>query len=122
MSFLDRLFGRGKSSGAQTDQFGMLYYVKCKKCGEVLRLRLDRRWDLQQEFEASGDVVSGYVATKEVMGTQCFNMMHVEITFDSGHREKNREVRGGEFVSIADYEAVAASRPNTTDSSTHSTR
>jgi hypothetical protein len=122
MSFLDRLFGRGKSSGAQSDQFGMLYYVKCKKCGEVLRLRLDRRWDLQQEFEGSGDVVSGYLATKEVMGTQCFNMMHVEIVFDTGHREKNREVRGGEFVSAEDYEASIANRQGTSDNSTHSAR
>jgi hypothetical protein len=122
MSFLDRLLGRGKSNSPQADQFGLLYYVKCKKCGEVLRIRLDRRWDLQQEFEGSGDVVSGYTATKEVMGTQCFNMMHVEIAFDSGHREQNREVRGGEFVSIEDYDAAAARKADSVDGPTNPSR
>jgi hypothetical protein len=115
MSFLDRLFGRNKGARPQTDQFGLPYYVKCRKCGEVLRIRLDRRWDLQQEFEGAGDVVSGYAATKEVMGTQCFNMMRVEIAFDSGHREKNREVHGGEFVSREDYEAAAARKSDAPD-------
>ena len=117
MSFLSKLFGRGKSAGPQNDEWGMLYYVRCRKCGEVLRIRLDRRWDLQQEFEGSGDVVSGYTATKEVMGTQCFNMMHVEITFDTGYREKSKEVRGGEFVTLEDYEAAMAGRPGTTGNS-----
>jgi hypothetical protein len=118
MSFLDRLLGRGKGAGPQTDQFGLLYYVKCRKCGEVLRIRLDRRWDLQQEFEGSGDVVSGYTATKEVMGTQCFNMMHVEIRFDSGHREQTREVLGGEFVSSEDYETASARKTSGPDTPT----
>ena len=106
MSFLDRLFGRGGAGGAPADQHGIFYYIRCRKCGESLRIRLDQRWDLQQEFEGSGDDVTGYRATKEVMGKQCFNMMKLEVSFDSRRREVQKELRGGDFITRDDYESA----------------
>ena len=64
MGFLKNLFGGGKS--AARDEHAMFYYVQCKKCGEKVRVRVDARWDLDQEYEGQGDLVSGYVARKEV--------------------------------------------------------
>ena len=104
MSFLKNLFGGGKSAGAPRDEHATYYYVQCKKCGEKVRVRVDSRWDLDQEFEGEGDLVSGYVARKDVMGTKCFRMIKMTIHYDSGRNEVEREIEGGEFITPQAFE------------------
>ena len=102
MGFLKNLFGGGKS--AARDEHAMFYYVQCKKCGEKVRVRVDARWDLDQEYEGQGDLVSGYVARKEVMGNKCFRMIKMTIHYNSSRIEVEREVEGGEFITQHDFE------------------
>jgi hypothetical protein len=110
MSILDKIFGR--QSGGQkpetspSDKFAVFYYVRCAKCGEVIRVRLDRRNDFEQQFDEKGhDEVAGYRVYKEVMGSgNCFKMMALELKFDRDYREREKSVRGGEFVTRQDYE------------------
>ena len=108
MSILDRLFGRSgpKREAPVSDQNAFYYFVRCEKCGEVIRVRLDRRSDFEQQFdESGGDAVVGYRVRKEVMGSgNCFKMMRVEVLFDRGYRETEKSVRGGTFVTKADYD------------------
>ena len=106
MSFLGRLFRRGgaRDDATASDQHAVYYFVRCGKCGEVLRIRIDRRWDLQQEFEDEGDVVSGYVATKDVVGKKCFQMMQLTVRFDRSHREVEKDLQRGSFVTRQEYE------------------
>jgi hypothetical protein len=112
MSFLDRLFGRsGKKESPEGDQSAFYYYIRCNKCGEVIRVRIDRRWDLEQEFdEKGGDAVTGYAARKEVMGNRCFQMLRLTVQFDRGYREVEKELHGGAFVGREEYEAAQATQ------------
>jgi hypothetical protein len=116
MSFLDRIAGiftgqKSGSSGSVRDENGFYFYVRCGKCGEVVRVRTDRRWDFQQEFEEGQDAPTGYAVHKEVIGQRCFQMIHVTLRFDSHRRETGREIRGGQFATEQEYEAQAAPGP-----------
>jgi hypothetical protein len=110
MSFLGRLFGRsGRVDSSDGDQHAFLYYLRCARCGEVIRVRIDRRWDLEQEFdEGSGDAATGYAARKEVMGTKCFQMLRLTVEYDRSYHEADKQLSGGTFVGREEYEAAQA--------------
>ncbi len=113
MSFLGRLFGRssGKGASPEGDQYASFYYLRCNRCGEVIRVRIDRRWDLEQEFdEGGGDAATGYAARKEVMGTKCFQMLRLTVQYDRGYHETDKELSGGTFVGREEYEAAQAAQ------------
>ena len=77
---LGGLFGKG--GGSDGGDKGIYYYVKCAKCGEKIRVRVDPSNDLAQEFDDGGDNPSGYSATKGVIGKQCFRTLSVTVKFD----------------------------------------
>ena len=105
---IGRIFGGlfGKSGGDDPSDRGMYYYVRCAKCGEAIRVRVDRSNDLAQEFEDGGDHPSGYVATKGVVGKKCFRTISVTIKFDGARRETSRSIDGGDFISAEEYQAA----------------
>ncbi len=73
--------------------------VKCNRCGEVTRARINLRNDLSLEYdEASGSPT--YFCRKVLMGEggRCFQRMEVELTFDANRNVVNRDVSGGQFV------------------------
>ncbi len=113
MSIFDRLFRRGGGGSSReetstTDANAVYYFVRCDKCGEALRIRIDRRWDLEQEFEGEGDAVSGYVSTKEVIGKKCFQMMQLTVHFDRSYREVGKELLRGTFITRQEFEEAQA--------------
>ncbi len=120
MSFLGRLFGRssGKGTSPEGDQHASFYYLRCNKCGEVIRVRV-ARWDQAEEFdEGGGDYPIGYVTQKEVIGTKCFQMLRLTVQFDRQRRETDKQLSGGTFVSREEYEAAqAAQAPQAADES-----
>lgn len=113
MSILDRLFGRSgpKREKPVSEGFGFFYFLRCDKCGEIIRVRLDRRNDFEQQFsESGGDDPIGYRVRKDVMGGgNCFKMLQLEVQFDRSYREVEKSVRGGRFVSKEEYEQSKAS-------------
>lgn len=101
--FLKRLFSRG---GAGSDRDALYVYVRCRSCGEVIRVRINPGTDLAQEFDegSASDSASGYVLRKEIVGSgTCFRRLHLEMTFDPARRELSREVQGGDFVTEEAY-------------------
>lgn len=93
-----RLFG-----GAATEETqALIFFVRCDRCGEIIRVRADRRWDLLQEL---GEGSSGYSLHKDVLGTRCNALLHVLVRFDDAYRITHQEVQGGRFVSAAEYDA-----------------
>lgn len=73
--------------------------MRCLRCKEIIRARIDLRNDLSAEYAAGpgGDVT--YFCHKTLMGEgHCFQRVEVELTFDSKHRVINREISGGQFV------------------------
>lgn len=112
MSFLRRLASLVGAKGARSgtgatgmeDPDAIVFYVRCDHCGEVVRVRADKRWDLVQEF---GEGVVGYTLHKEVLGTRCNRMMTARIDFDRRYAVTSREAHGGSFATKEEYEAAS---------------
>jgi hypothetical protein len=112
MGFFSRLFGalRGApapaADGAGRSAFWV--YVRCKACGEPIRVRVNREHDLSAEYEEGSDAPSGYHVHKEVVGERCFRRIQVDITFDGQRKIADRQIQGGDFLTAEEYEAAVA--------------
>ena len=96
MSLLDQI--KALFSGGGVPDAGSSYAVRCSRCGEVIRVRADRRFDLEQAFDPERDTVTGYVLNKEILGQRCQQLLRLTVHFDRSYRETGRELEGGEFV------------------------
>jgi hypothetical protein len=97
---LKRAFG---GAGSQGDS-GIYFYVRCERCGDRVRVRVNPASELQQEYEG-GDQPVGYMVRKMVVDQRCFRPIEVVLRFDRGRREKSREISGGAFISQQEYDA-----------------
>lgn len=72
--------------------------VKCDRCGEIVKSRVDLRNDLSIEY-GEKDSDTRYFTRKILVGSgRCYNPIEVELTFDRDHKLINEVVRGGKFV------------------------
>lgn len=101
MGFFRRLRTLLSRGADAEDAHALIFYVRCDRCGELIRARADRRWDLLQEL---GDGVTGYSLHKEVLGMQCNALMRMHVTFDRTYKITDQTIEGGRFVSQAEYE------------------
>ncbi len=103
MGFLDKLkalFASGP--GRSADAYSLYYFVRCRRCREVIKARADLRNELSAEYE--GENTSGYIYRKVIMGRgRCFQQIEVKMAFDGQRRLTSREVTGGEFVTEEEY-------------------
>ena len=105
MSFLRRLFGGGNQS---SDNRALHLYIKCRRCGSPVHVRIDLHNDLSAEY--GDDAAEGYQLIKEVMDDRCFRLMRAELQFDAQRREVSRAIEGGSFISAEEYETLRADR------------
>jgi len=92
---ISKLFSTTKSS-PQAPKYEIV--VKCKRCGEIVRTKVNLYNDLSLEYGQS-EAQNTYVCRKMLMGEgHCFQQVEVELTFDTKRNLINREVTGGEFV------------------------
>ena len=105
MEFLKKVIGSilGSSDGEVRDRDGIFLYVKCDRCGSPIRVRADKRHDLQRDYD-TGE----YVLQKEVMDGSCFALIHTTTRFDAGYRILGQEIRGGEFITWDEYKALTS--------------
>ncbi|MCI0347440.1 MAG: hypothetical protein L0221_18685 [Chloroflexi bacterium] len=108
MGFLDALKSL-LGGGAATDRGALYLYVRCSRCGDVVRVRINMANELQQDF-GEADGVAGYSLRKGVVDSKCFRPIQVAVKFDGRRRETSREIEGGEFVGPEEYEATRQSR------------
>ncbi len=101
MGFLKRLSSL-LTGGAERegDRDAYWLYVQCDRCGEKLRLRVDRQYEIQPDYDEGG-----YVLRKEIMDGRCFQLMYAEVHFDAGMRVTARDIRGGSFITPEEYAA-----------------
>jgi hypothetical protein len=73
--------------------------VRCQRCGEVIKTRLDLHNSLSRADEG------GYVVNKTLMGRQrCFQRIEVTLKFDEDRHLVEREIMRGEFISAEEYD------------------
>ncbi len=100
MNLLKRLFGGAARGGASTQDSGaIIYYVRGHKCGAISRLRINRSNDMSRNDD---DVL---FVRKVVVDSLCYGQVEVELTFDNSYRETSRAIRGGEFATVAEWQA-----------------
>ena len=90
---LSRLF----FAPAQPSEAAYWIVVKCNRCGETIRSRINLYNDLSLEYTDAGEAV--YFCHKMLMGEsgRCFQRIDIELTFDAGRNLLNREITGGQF-------------------------
>ncbi len=91
--------------GADTPANTIAFYVRCDQCGEVVRVRAHRNWDLVQEF---GDGGTGYSLHKDVLGVRCNRLMRMHVRFGPDYRIKEQQVEGGRFATEGEYTSQAS--------------
>jgi hypothetical protein len=100
MGFFDSL--KSLFSGpAHQKQDGYWIYVRCRRCGEALKTRVDLLNNLSMRDEG------GYVVQKTLVGSQlCFERIEVTLIFDENRRLVEQEALRGDFITAEEYAAV----------------
>jgi hypothetical protein len=100
MGFLDTL--KSLFSGtADQEQDGYWIYVRCRRCGEALKTRVDLANNLSMRDEG------GYMVQKTLVGSQlCFERIEVTLIFDDNRRLVEREALRGDFITAEEYAAA----------------
>ncbi len=93
MGILDRLLGRSAQANV------LWLYVRCKRCGAKVRVRINLFNDL------SVTDTGGYILRKDILDDKCFQLMRAELSFDSKRRLISRGIEGGEYIAREEYEA-----------------
>lgn len=100
MNILKKLSGLFSAS-SEADQSTYWVTVRCLRCGETIRTRLNLNNDLSAVYdEAAG---GAYFCHKILTGEgsaerRCFQRIEIELTFDGERRLLHREISGGQFV------------------------
>ena len=95
MGFLDSLktMFSGQESTAE-----YWVYVRCKRCGEPIKTRIDLQNHLSQNDEG------GYVVNKTLVGSQrCFERIEVTLYFNSRRELIDQSISRGEFITAEEY-------------------
>jgi hypothetical protein len=96
MSWLQRLLGRGPGT-ADDRGAGLWLEVRCDRCGEVIRVRVDARYEVRQDVEHGDDV---RVLDKDLLGTHCSALLHVHAVLTPDLSVRSHEVTGGALIRL----------------------
>ena len=105
-ALLRRIFGGVGGAGESGDRSGLYFYVKCRACSEVIRVRINRHNDLSPIED--GD---GFLVRKSIVGRNCFRRIEAEMTFDKGYRQVGAELSGATIATREEWDAWEASHP-----------
>lgn len=108
MSWMRRLFAR---RGRPERHTAFWLYVRCHRCGEAIRVRTDRRYDLVSELRDPGESGPAYTMHKDIVGDRCFQRISVDLGFDRGLQIVERHITGGDFLSETEYATAIAAEP-----------
>ena len=89
------------SGGDVRKATGYWVYVRCRRCGEALKTRIDLYNDLSPRDEG------GYVVNKTLVGDRrCFERIETTLIFDENRRLIGREIQRGDFIRAEEFEAA----------------
>jgi hypothetical protein len=123
MDALKSMLGLGGGVGSSGPDRGLYRYVRCNKCKDVVRVRINvtnEVSELSENQEEDGGEIAAtnpaarYAVSKGVVDSKCFRKMRLTILFDGRKHELESSVEGGgEVVDEAAWEAARASRQGT---------
>jgi hypothetical protein len=96
MGFFKKLFSPQPNKPAD---FSYWITVKCNRCGEKIRSRIDLRNDLSLDYDKEVGPGATYYCRKTLIGSErCFQPIDIDLTFNASRKLVNRQITGGEFV------------------------
>lgn len=102
MSFLKKI-SELFSSSRTSDDTAYWLYVRCKRCGESIRTRVDLHNDLSANYGEGGEETT-YLCRKVLMGQErCFQRIEVQLTFNQERNLIDRQISGGDFITEDQY-------------------
>jgi hypothetical protein len=104
MDFLKRFGKMLTASGPSTSSdSGLYYYIRCHRCGEVIKVRVNPMNDLSHN-----DDNTQRFTRKTIVGRRCYNRIEALFTYDNDSKLIDTEISGGKLVTVEDYEADQA--------------
>lgn len=108
MWWLRRLFGRPVRAEADN---ALWLHVSCDRCGEVIRVRVDRRYDVASNLLDPGEAGPAYTMHKDVVGDRCFQRIAVTLGFDRRMNIVESRIQGGRLQTEGPLEADLKPQP-----------
>lgn len=71
--------------------------VKCKKCGEIIPVRVRVREESNPEFGSHDEIIK-YELWKDILGEKCPNLMRLHMEFNINWEIISQELEGGEII------------------------
>jgi hypothetical protein len=106
MRWFKRLCLLFTSRSRQADNPAVWLYVRCSRCGEAIRVRVDRRYDLASEWRDPGEPGPAYTMHKDIVGEGCFQRIRVDVGFDDSFKIVEQHIRGGVFLTEEAYQRM----------------
>jgi hypothetical protein len=98
MGFLKRITSFFSAPAPVDDKREYWIHVRCNRCGERVRARVDLWNELSWTDPESGSN-SAYTCRKVLMGSgTCFQQIEVNLYFDSNRKLIERKTTGGKFI------------------------
>lgn len=98
MSFLKKFVEMLTPSSSPGDD-GLYVYIKIRRTGEIVSLRLHKGNDISQDDEGR------FFVRKLIMGQRSFDKVEATLYFDSNYHVIDSEMSGGEVVDKAAFDA-----------------
>jgi DNA-directed RNA polymerase subunit N (RpoN/RPB10) len=87
------------------DKVGYWVYVRCNRCGENLKSRINLYNDLSVNYDEHGNQT--YLCRKTFVGRQgCFERIEVKLVFDQRRKLIDKEISGGTFIESGEYSPI----------------
>lgn len=96
-----RRWKAAEKSKLKKDPAGYVIEVKCDRCGEIVRTRINLYNDLSllNSDEGNASPQAGYICNKTLMGSgHCFQRIQVELRFNENRKLVEKQIQGGEFL------------------------
>ncbi len=94
---ISNIFG---GSGAGSKGGAWEIAVKCSRCGEIIRSRIDTTNELSAEY-GENDRETSYHCRKVLIGKQgCYASIEVVLRFDANRNLVEHQISGGELVDL----------------------
>lgn len=102
---LGRILGGGGATSRAGD-VGLYYYVKCDRCGEIIRVRVNPMNEMSQS-----DDEQGFFVRKLITGNRCYTRIEAVFEYDRNRRLKDTTITGGTLSNEEAYQADQAAHP-----------
>jgi hypothetical protein len=106
MNLLRKFWQGFSGSGSSSGDVGLYYYVRCDRCSEVIRVRINPLNDLS--YDDSGKSLWSH---KIIVGQRCYNRIEADFIYDTGRKLRSSLATGGTFVDKKAYQADQEAHP-----------